>query len=102
MRIIDSEAQAWFLLEHEGDLFVDGNYNSSFVGYEFLLKLNSDERGRYEKEGRAYIEELTRTIQDSVPIARGSASPYVGRNLANAYSEQVLAAVEDWRAERGE
>lgn len=102
MHVIDFEPQAWFLLEHEGDLFVDGNYDYSFVGYEFLLKLDLGERARFEKEGRVYIEDLTRKIQDSVPIARGSASPYVGRNQANTYGEKVLAAVAAWRSARGE
>jgi hypothetical protein len=102
MRVVDSEPQAWFLLEHEGDLYVDGNYDYSFVGYEFLLKLNRDERACFESEGRAFVDGLTRKIQDSAPNARGSASPYAGRNLANILGEQVLDAVQTWRDSRGE
>lgn len=98
MRVLISKPQAWYVLEHDGEIFVDGNYNHSFVGYEFLIKLHPEERARYDKEGRAYIDELTRKIQDTVPIALGSASPFVGRNLASTYGQQVLAAVQSWRA----
>jgi len=102
MRVIDSEPQSWYLLEHEGDLFVDGNYDYSFVGYEFLLKLNEEERARFEKEGRSFIDHLTTTVHETVPIARGSVSPYVGRSLSDVYGDQVVAAVQAWKRSRGQ
>jgi len=101
MRVVDFEPQSWYLLEHEGDLFVDGNYDYSFVGYEFLLKLNEEERARFQKEGRSFIDCLTTRVQETVPIARGSVSPYVGRNLSAAYGEKVLAAVQVWKRSQG-
>lgn len=102
MRVIDAEPHAWYLLEHEGDLFVDGNYDHSFVGYEFLLKLNDDERAMLAQEGRSFIDGLTRRVQETVPIARGSTSPYVGRSLSATYGDQVAAAVRAWKTARGE
>jgi hypothetical protein len=102
MRVIDSEPQSWYLLEHDGDLFVDGNYDYGFVGYEFLLKLNAEERARFEEDGRSFIDYLTTRIRETVPIARGSASPFVGRSLSGAYGDQVLAAVKAWKRSRGE
>jgi len=101
MRVIDCEPQSWYLLEHEGELFVDGNYDHGFVGYEFLLKLNEDERARFDREGRSFIDHLTRRVQESVPIARGSVSPYVWRSLSSVYGDQVLAAVQSWKRSRG-
>jgi hypothetical protein len=97
MRVVDQEPQWWFLLEEEGSLFLDANCNHSSVGYDFLLKLNSEELRAYEYEGRRFISRLATEIQDSAPIVKGSTSRFTGRDLSRTYSDKITKAVENWR-----
>lgn len=98
MRVIDHEPQWWFLLQEDGALFLDANCNHSFVGYDFLLQLNSEEQERYAREGRAFISHLATEIQDSAPIQTISTSRFKGRDLSKTYSDKVTRAIERWRA----
>ena len=97
MKVLDHEPQWWFLLEDEGALFLDANCNHSFVGYDFLLRLDAEETAKYRTEGRAYISWLADAIQNSAPILEGSKSKYKGRDLSKDYSERVTEAVNQWR-----
>ena len=99
MRVIDSSPQFWYLLEERDDLILTVNCEHSFVGYDFTLKLNSDERSQYEQDGKVYISQLAEAINYSCPIARGSASPYKDRNIDSQYNSAILSAVQSWRHE---
>jgi hypothetical protein len=98
MRVIDHEPQWWFLLEEDGALFLDANCNHSFVGYDFLLQLSSEEQERYAHEGRTFISRLATEIQDSAPILTISTSQFKGRELSKDYSDKVTMAIESWQA----
>ena len=98
MRVIDHEPQWWFLLEESGALFLDANCNHGFVGYDFLLRLNSEERKEYVREGRTFISRLATEIQDSAPILAISTSRFKGRDLSKAYADKVTTAIASWRA----
>jgi hypothetical protein len=76
MRVIGHEPQGWFLLEEDGSLFLATSCEHSFVGYDFLLQLDTEELRTYEREGRAFISHLATEIQYSAPIARGSTSRF--------------------------
>jgi hypothetical protein len=99
MTVIDHEPQWWFLLEEDGALFLDTNCNHGAVGYDFLLRLSSEEQRRYAHEGRAFISRLATEIQDSAPILRISTSRFKGRDVSKDYADKVTKAVESWRAE---
>lgn len=94
MRVIDSSPQFWYLLEERDDLILTVNCEHSFVGYDFTLKLNSDERSQYEQDGKVYISQLAEAINYSCPIASGSASPYKDRNIDAQYNSAILRAVQ--------
>lgn len=98
MRVVDHEPQWWFLLEENGSLFLDANYNHSFVGYGFLLELNAEEHGAYKHEGREFICRLSTEIQDNAPFVKGGTSQFKGRDLSRTHSDKVTKAVESWRA----
>ncbi|GFE89589.1 hypothetical protein [Steroidobacter agaridevorans] len=51
MKVIDHDPQTWFLLEDEGALFLDGNYNHSFVGYDWMIQLSAGEVAKYRARG---------------------------------------------------
>lgn len=97
MKVLDHEPQWWFLLEDEGVLYLDVNCNHSFIGYEFLLRLDAGEVAKFRAEGRAYISWLAEEIQNSAPILASSNSRYKGRDVSHEYSGRVTAAVNEWR-----
>ncbi|MTW11753.1 hypothetical protein GM658_14195 [Pseudoduganella eburnea] len=99
MKVLDHEPQCWFLLEDEGSLLLDANCNHSFIGYDFLLRLNSEELAQYKTKGHDYLSWLADDIQNSAPILAASTSKYKDRNLSEAYSGRVLAAIRAWRGE---
>jgi hypothetical protein len=55
MTVIDHEPQWWFLFEKGGKFYLDGNYNHSFIGYDFMIQLNSEEIAEYRARGRTFI-----------------------------------------------
>lgn len=97
MKVLDHEPQVWFLLEDEGSLYLDANCNHSFIGYSFLLRLNSEEAAQYKAKGRDYLSWLADDIQNSAPILAASKSRYKGRDLSGEHSERVMTAVREWR-----
>lgn len=96
MKVVDHEPQIWFLLEEDGSLYLDANCSHSFIGYDFLIRLNSEEAAKYKAQGHAYLSSLADDIQNSAPILAASKSKYKGRDLSGEYSERVMAAVREW------
>ncbi|QNA89978.1 hypothetical protein G4G28_18400 [Massilia sp. Dwa41.01b] len=94
--MIDHAPHGWFLLEEDGALFLDVNCSHSFVSYNFMLRLDAQERSAYESEGRAFINRLATAVQDSGPNSRSSR--FYERNLSGTYSDEVTKTIEDWRA----
>ncbi|KQT51590.1 hypothetical protein ASG47_01485 [Devosia sp. Leaf420] len=97
MKVLDHEPYAWFLLEHEGALYLDAHCSHSFFDYSVLIKLSAEECGQFETLGRDYIGRLAYDIHYSAPAALGSTSPFRSRNLTRELGDAVSAAVKDWR-----
>jgi hypothetical protein len=97
MRIVDYEPQWWFLYEENGALFLDGNYNHSFVGYDFMIQLNLEEVAQYRERGREFINWLAEDVQNSVPILKISESRYKERRVPEELSKRALAAHASWK-----
>ncbi len=97
MKVIDTECWAWFLFEHEGDLYLDANCNMSALGYTYMIRLNEDELESYKNGGHEYLNQLAYDIHYSVPIAKDSGSIYKGRDVSGEYSEMTAEAVGLWR-----
>lgn len=94
MRVIAFSPRFWYLLRDKEDLILTVRCEYSFVGYDFTLRLNSDERENYSQAGDTFIDQLAEAINYSCPIARGSVSVYKGRNIDAQYRIEILRAIE--------
>ena len=97
MKVIDSQDWAWFLFEHEGDLYLDAHCNISALSYTYMIRLNAQERSRYENDGRNYLKKLAQDIHYSVPLAKNTQSAYRERDVSNELSKLATDAVSAWR-----
>jgi hypothetical protein len=97
MKVIDHEPQSWFLLEDAGALLLDGNYNHSFLGYDWMIQLNQDELEQYRKRGREFINRLAEDVQNSVPILKVSGSLYKTRRVPSELYDKASEAIEAWK-----
>jgi hypothetical protein len=100
MKVIDHEPQMWFLLEDSGTLFLDGNYNHSFVGYDWMIQLNQAEVDQYRSRGRDFINWLAEDVQNSAPVLKVSTSSYQARRVPDALYKVASAAIEGWKEGR--
>ena len=98
MKVVDHEPHFWFLLEEAGALFLDVNCSHSFLGYSFLIQLNTNESAKYREQGHDFINKTAQAIQYTAPIFQASQSPYKGRDLSQSHRDRVMAAVAAWRA----
>ena len=99
MKVVDHEPHWWFLLEEGGALIVDANCSHSVFSYSFAMHMNPDEVAQYRSKGRNYIGELAQAIQDSGPNLKNSRSAFNGRDVTPQYSEAIMAAIAQWRAD---
>ena len=97
MKVVESEKDWWFLLEEDGALYLDGNYEASFVGYDCMIRLTAEEAVQYQKRGREFINWLASDIQNTTPILKVSTSPYKARRITGAIAERALDAIEKWK-----
>lgn len=98
MKVVDHEPQGWFLLEDSGALFLDGNYNHSFVGYDWMIQLSRAEVEQFRKRGREFINWLVEDIQNSAPLLKVSISSYKARRVTDALYNRASEAIEEWKA----
>ena len=98
MIVLDHSAYAWFLLEHEGALYLDAYCSFSFLDYSVLIAMNEAEASSYRKEGGSYLDQLAYAISSSAPAALGSKSQYLSRDLTKALGNIKSAAIAEWRA----
>ncbi|WP_346839369.1 hypothetical protein [Microbulbifer sp. SAOS-129_SWC] len=97
MKVVDFENWAWFLFEHEGQMYLDANCNMSAFGYTYMIQLNEEELKSYKIGGREYLSKLAHDIHYTVPIAKNTTSIYKGRDVSKQLSQLALEAVEAWR-----
>ncbi len=69
MHVVAHEPRFWFLLEHEGALYLDVNGSHGAVGFEVLMRLTEEEAGRYRGGGPAYLSGLAESVQNGGPFA---------------------------------
>lgn len=102
MRVVDQKCAAWFLLEHDGALFLDTNCNHGVFGYSWLIELSPAERRGYQQGRAIFIDRLAEDIHNSVPILDASQSPYKDRNRDAELGDRVTEAVKAWREGRAQ
>ncbi len=96
MKVIDSEKQAWFLLEHEGNLYFDAKCSMGAFGYTYMIRLNDQEQIQYQMAGREYLHKLADDIHCSVPVAENTSSIYQGRHVSKNFSQMATSAIKTW------
>jgi hypothetical protein len=96
VEVIDSAPGGWFLLGAGSQLYLDVNCNHHAFGYSVLIELDQHERARFDREGRVYLDELSRAVRDSAPGV-DVRSPYGGRDLTDALGSEASQAVRLWR-----
>jgi hypothetical protein len=97
MKVIDHQHAAWFLFEHEGELYLDANCSHSAFSYCYMIQLSAEELAEYKIGGHEYLSKLAYDIHYSAPAVKGSTSKYIGRDVSSQLSEQSSAAVKSWR-----
>jgi hypothetical protein len=94
VRVLLGEPAGWYLLEDNGELFLDVNVSNSAVGYDILLRLDRAERAAFAKHGRGFADELAVRIGQSP-------DKYRKRNLTGTLDAQVTDAVLAYQRETG-
>jgi hypothetical protein len=94
VRVLLGEPAGWYLLEDNGELYLDVNVSNSAVGYGILLRLDRTERARFAEQGRDFLDELAGRIGQS---PRG----YWERNLTGPLDAQVTEAILVYQRETG-
>jgi hypothetical protein len=80
VRIVDSEAGSWFLIEWEGALHLEARYMySAFIDDAALIHLDDAELAAYERGGHDYLTDLAERVHTSAPYL--PTSKFHGRNI---------------------
>lgn len=97
MKVLDHQELEWFLFQYEDKLLLDCNCSHSFIGYSFMIELNSEESEKFHLEGRGFLSELFSAIQNSAPIMKESNSIFKGRDISEIYAKSSIEAVRAWQ-----
>ncbi|MBD7917413.1 hypothetical protein H9657_03850 [Cellulomonas sp. Sa3CUA2] len=97
MEVLDHEPWGWSLLVDDGRLLLDVHVSHGPVSSSLVIALDDTERTAYRTEGRAYLHRLAAQVQDSAPLAAGSASPYRARDLTAEVGPELTRKVVAWR-----
>jgi hypothetical protein len=80
MKVIDWAEGGWFLLEKQGQLYLDVHCGGGHADYSVFVSLDDAQRAAYERDGREAISSLARAIDDSGPLR--PESPWYARDLS--------------------
>ncbi|TVL15388.1 hypothetical protein [Shewanella algae] len=95
MKVLAMSQAQWYLLEHEGQLYLDVicQHNN-----RFMIQLNGQEMAEYRRSGNLFLERLARDIQYAVPILKGARSSFQGRDQRRQLGELATTAECEWLA----
>lgn len=97
MQYVDHQPGAWFLVEQQGDLYLQARYIiTSMLDDSTLIRLDESEVEAYRTGGHDYISKLARRIHDGSP--HKEESPFYQRGLyrgsdSKSYRDAVAAAI---------
>lgn len=95
MKVLTIAQGQWYLLEHEGLLYLDVLCRHS---NRFMIQLNEREVAEYRRSGNLFLEQLARNIKYVVPIPKGARSSFQGRDQHRQLGELVTTAECEWLA----
>lgn len=96
LQLIDHERNSWYLFSEGDDLILSAVCDYGFIGYDFIMRLDSAETEKYRKVGSSYMRELSSQINVSTPISQKSNSKYKHRNISNKYAKKCVASISRW------
>jgi hypothetical protein len=94
MRVIKSGEQ-WFLLENDGQYFLNCLCNHSFAYYDYSIQLNGDEINELEAIGDLYLDKLSYEIHYSAPGVIGSKSKFISRKVDPHIRDLIELAITE-------
>ena len=94
MRVLLCQPAGWYLLEDNGELYLDVNCNQSAVGFDILARLDPAERAAFAERGRAFAAELAEQIAYSPRT-------HWPRNITGPLTDQVTEAILAYQQETG-
>ena len=94
MRVLHGEPAGWYLLEDNGELYLDVNCNQSAVGYDITVRLDPAERTAFAERGPAFAAELAEQIACSPRT-------YWPRNVTGPPQNQIHEAIMTHQQETG-
>jgi hypothetical protein len=92
--VLLGEPAGWYLLEDNGELYLDVNCNQSAVGFGITVRLDPAERAAFAGRGLAFAAGLAEQIAYSPRT-------YWPRNIAGALAGQVTEAIMAYLRETG-
>jgi len=84
----------WYLLEDNGELYLDVNCNQSAVGFDITVRLDPAERAAFAERGRAFAAGLAEQIAYSPRT-------YWPRNVTGPPQDQIGEAIMTHQRETG-
>ena len=94
MRVLHGEPAGWYLLEGNGELYLDVNCNQSAVGFDITVRLDPAERAAFAERGRAFAAELAEQIANSPRT-------HWPRNITGPLQDQIGEAIMTHQRETG-
>jgi hypothetical protein len=94
VRVLHGEPAGWYLLEDNGELYLDVNVSNMVVGFSVLIRLDRAERAAFAKRGRESADELAVRIGQSP-------GKYQQRSVTGPLDAQVTEAVLAYQRETG-
>jgi hypothetical protein len=94
VRVLHGEPAGWYLLEDNGELYLDVNCNQSAVGFDITLRLDPAERTAFTERGRAFAAGLAEQIAYSPRT-------YWPRNITGPPQNQIHEAIMTHQREAG-
>ena len=86
MRVLLGEPAGWYLLEDNGELYLDVNCNQAAVGFGITVRLDPAERAAFAEQARPFASGLAEQIADSPRT-------YWPRNITGPLTDQITKAI---------
>ena len=89
MNVVEHRPADWFLLEKDGEYYIDVNCDSGHVGFSVLVQLNGSEKMHYKNQGVEFIQGLAEVI--SVKSDRSHPRNIKDKELLELAHESIMS-----------
>ena len=93
MDVIAHRPHAWFLMEDEGDLYLDINCDHGAVGFSMLLRLTPEEALEVRGGSDSAVDRLATRFQNQ------AIAVFLTRNLSAPWQQKAGSAIERWKSQ---